>query len=244
MEKPNVKVMYCPEHGLQFFDTKTETSEGKYPCEHAPHKENNMETIDQIHQKLETMDLTPFEKRDLKPLVEQAFRAGFTRALEKADPLTGYSNLTAAIEAGEPIDWERLDGLKVQCVKPEVGTLHGTLERNESLPADYSAGWWREGADGLYRSAFIYGWTEHDGWALWIEGEIPLVRKTADQLEVGTYFRSKFEGGREHLVYVGLRIGSNEKIIYYAPEMKKSYSPPYKWVVLEEYGTFQKPEGK
>ena len=173
-------------------------------------------------------------------LVERAYDMG------KADAknLDGYSNLTTAIQAGEPIDWERLDGLKVQCVKPEVGTLRGTLERNESRTADYHAGWWSKDADSLYRSAFIYGWTGYDGWTLWVEGEIPLRRKTADQLEVGTYFLSKFEGGRERLAYVGVRGGSNGKIIYYAPEMIKLDTPPYKWVVIEEYGPFKKPEGK
>ena len=244
MEKSNVKVMYCPEHGLQFFDTKTETSEGKYPCEHAPHKENNMETIeaiDRIHQDLKALNLATFELKEMNRLIERAFRAGLA---EQADPLEGYSNLTAAISAGDPIDWEKLDKLKVQCVKPGVGTLRGTLERNESRTADYHAGWWSKDADSLYRSAFIYGWTGYDGWTLWVEGEIPLIRKTADQLEVGTYFLGELGGRSIDLVYVGRPIDFEGKTVHYTPGMDESTATASEWVVLEEYGTFQKPEGK
>ena len=180
---------------------------------------------------------------------QHAYDVGFAAGLakgnaEQADPLKGYSNLTAAISAGEPIDWEKLDKLKVQCVHPDMGTLRGTLKRRESAESDSPNGWWNGGMDCIYVNALIQAWFDEDGWTLWVEGEVPLPRKTADQLEVGTYFLSKFEEGMEHLVYVGSRAGSGEKTIYYAPEMTKSYSPPYKWVVLEEYGTFQKPEGK
>ena len=31
-------------------------------------------------------------------------------------------------------------------------------------------------------------WHGKDGWALWIEGEVPMRRKTDDQKKVGTYF--------------------------------------------------------
>lgn len=175
-----------------------------------------------------------------------AFRVGYKAGkAEQPDPLEGYSNLTAAISAGEPIDWEELDGLKTQCVKPGVGTLRGTLERNESRPADNPAGWWRKGADSLYVSAFIYGWTEHYGWTLWIEGEVPMRRKTADQLEVGTYFLGERWSDAPRLMYVGRPSESiPANTIYEAPGMFETITPPSEWRVLEEYGTFQKPEGK
>ena len=86
-------------------------------------------------------------------------------------------------------------------------------------------------------------WHGKDGWALWIEGEVPMRRKTADQLKVGTYFLGEAPGGESDLVYVG---GCSEasKVIFYAPAMLKSGTPAYGWVVLEERGTFQGPEGK
>lgn len=198
---------------------------------------SSLESVLTDVEQLEGEDL-PFVKR----LIERTVRA--VRA-EQADPLAGYSNLTAAISAGEPIDWERLDGLKVQCVKPEVGTLHGTLERNESRTADYHAGWWSKDADSLYRPAFIYGWTGYDGWTLWVEGEIPMRSKTADQLKLGTYFLGKTPSSEaESWVYVGGWNIRDLKSIYHAPTMIKSPVPAEKWVVIEEHGTFQKPEGK
>ena len=71
-------------------------------------------------------DVEQLEGEDLpfvKCLIERAFRAG---KAEEADPLAGYSNLTAAISAGEPIDWAKLDGKKVQCDNPDVGTNRGS----------------------------------------------------------------------------------------------------------------------
>ena len=158
---------------------------------------------------------------------------------ETADPLAGYSNLTSAIKANEPIDWERLDGLKVQCVNPDVGTNRGKLERDDMLPADFASGWVVHGMGITY----ITAWHGDDGWELWVEGEIPLRRKTADQLKRGTYFLGEAPVGEPYLVYVGGRSEAS-KVIYYVPEMLKSAIPAADWVVLEEHGTFQKPEGK
>ena len=164
---------------------------------------------------------------------------------EQADPLSDYSNLTAAIQAGEPIDWERLDGLKVQCVKPELGALIGKLDRDICSPIDDAHGWWDSGMGGIYIEAFDSAWCGRDGWTLWVEGDIPLVRKTADQLEVGTYFLGQAKGDSPYLAYVGRPITNDtEKTIYYAPGMLKAITPASEWVVLEEYGPFQKPEDK
>ena len=199
-----------------------------------------METTNRVHPKVAKMSLSPADSVEVSSLVGQAFRAGLA---EQADPLAGYANLTEAISAGEPIEYEKLDGLKVQCVNPSLGGLRGTLKRNKAYASDHFHGW-DDDMNLIYTRALWHSWLGLHNWTLWVEGEVPLARKTADQLEIGTYFLSKFEEGMEHLVYVGSRAGSGEKTIYYAPEMTKSYSPPYKWVVLEEYGTFQKPEGK
>lgn len=191
------------------------------------------------------IDVEQLEGEDLsfvKRLIERTVRA--VRA-EQADPLAGYSNLTTAISARELIDWGRLDGLKIRCVNPDVATLPGRLERNKLRPADKPAGWWREGANNLYVTAFIYSWTGSYGWTLWVEGEVPLRRKTADQLKVGTYFLGQAWGDSPCLAYVGRPLKINAvKTIYYAPDMLKTITPASEWVVLEEYGTFQKPEGK
>lgn len=189
-------------------------------------------------EQLEGEDL-PFVKR----LIERAFRAG---KADVADPLAGYSNLTAAISAGEPIDWERLDGLNVKCVNPELrGELHGTLKRDDEITAEHCGAWWNGRMDECYTTALWSGWNDKHGWTLWVKGEIPLRRKTADQLKVGTYFLGKNpERKDESLVCVGGWNIRDCKSIYYAPSLIKSNFPASEWVVIEEYGPFQKPEGK
>ena len=174
-----------------------------------------------------------------------AYKVGYEAGkAEQADPLSDYSNLTAAIQAGEPIEWERLDGLKVQCVKPELGALRGKLDRDICSPIDDAHGWWDSGMDGIYIEAFDSAWCGRYGWTLWVEGEIPLRRKTADQLDVGTYFLGKLGGRSIDFMYLGRPIDFEGKTVHYTPGMEESTASASEWVVLEEYGPFQKPEGE
>ena len=178
---------------------------------------------------------------------QHAYKVGYEAGkAEQADPLVGYSNLTEAISAGEPIDWEKLDGLNVKCVNPGLrGELHGTLERDPDCLPDVCGAWWGTGMNDTYLSALVDAWNGIRGWTLYVEGEIPLRRKTADQLDVGTYFLGKNPKFKdESLVCVGGWDIHDCKSIYYAPSLIKSDFPAAKWVVVEEYGTFQKPEGK
>ena len=168
---------------------------------------------------------------------------------EQTDPLEGYSNLTAAIKAGEPIDWEKLDGLVAKCVHSTLGDLLYSLEvdGNGRKVIWESEGnfWFTTSGGNVWAEALGESWQGENGWVLWVEGEIPLHRKTADQLEVGTYFLSKtpgFSGRDTSMVYVGENEYDDLKTIYYAPRMLKSTIPASEWVVLEEYGPFQKPE--
>lgn len=203
-----------------------------------------MDITDRLYQKLEKMDLPPTESHNVKVLIKQAIAAGLACNIP-TDPLEGYSNLTAAIKAGDPINWEELDGLKVRCVNPDIGTNKGKLERDPIYLVSEHSGWWRGTIDNAYRFAFRQAWYGENEWTLWVEGEIPLRRKTADQLEVGTYFLSKtpdFSGRDASMVYVGENEYNDLKTIYYAPSMLKSTIPASEWIVLEEYGTFQKPE--
>lgn len=170
--------------------------------------------------------------------------AGYAKCLaDRSDPLAGYSNLTEAISAGEPIDYEKLDGKKVQCVHSEMGTLHRTLKRDTLRPPGVPTSWLDGDKGRSYSYALIDAWRGENGWTLYVEGDIPLIRKTADQLKVGTYFYGEAPSGGPDLVYVG---GSSEssKAVYYTPEMFEAISPASEWVVLEEYGPFQKPEDK
>lgn len=89
-----------------------------------------------------------------------------------ANHLQGYTNLTAAIEEGT-LDWEQLDGRKVQCVNAAVGTLHGVLERDPSYPACITDGWWNDRMNIIYTYALRDAWDGNDGWVLWVEGAAP-----------------------------------------------------------------------
>lgn len=208
-----------------------------------PHEEKKMDIIDRLHQKLEKMDLSPTESHNVKILIKQALAAGLSCNIP-TDPLEGYSNLTAAISAKEPIDYEKLDGLNVKCVNPELrGELHGTLKRDDEISAEHCGAWWNGRMDECYTTALWSGWNDKHGWTLWVKGEIPLHRKTADELKVGTYFYGEAPSGEPDLMYVG-GCSESSKTIYHAPEMLKSSTPATRWVVLEEYGPFQKPEEK
>lgn len=183
---------------------------------------------------------------NVKKLVERAFRAGLARNLP-ADPLTGFSNLTAAIKAGAPVDWERLDGLKVQCVNPDVGSLQGTLERYNLRPANISSAWWSGDSNGAYITALDDGWKGEDGWTLWVEGDIPMRRKTADQLAPGTGFLGQWRSSDEPELMVLVQFLGERTYRRVKPMVSPAgYFRPEHVEVIEEYGigTFQNTEAE
>lgn len=215
-----------------------------------PDEENTMEyleELDKIHQKLTTLNLATFESNEVNRLIGRAYRAGLTCNIEQADPLAGYSNLTAAIKAGEPIDYEKLEGRFAKCVHPELPTPFpiGNLQVHHDSSLSTPTGW-RETIDSLgsvRRYVLMHSWWGEYDWSLWVEGDIPLRHKTADQLELGTYFLGKAHNDSSCLAYVGRPLTSDTvNTIYYAPEMLKAITPATEWEVLEEYGPFQKPE--
>lgn len=208
-----------------------------------PTQNHTTGTMEQIYQKVTTMELSDTARVEVNKLLACAMRAGVAWDIP-AFFYEGFSNLTEAIKAGDPIDYENLDGMNVHCVNPDVGGLHWKLVRNKLRPADIPAGWRGEGANNLHVTAFVYSWTGSYGWSLWVEGEIPLVRKTADRLKVGTYFRGEIPGYMEREAYVGGEEFGIGKRVHRAPSMIESTVPASEWVVLEEYGTSPKPEGK
>ena len=206
-------------------------------------KEETMKDLEEVYRKASAMNLSPAEHAEVNKLIVSTFQAGADWALFVV-PLEGYSNLTSAIKADDPIDWEKLDGLKVKCVKSDVHTLQGELKRFSHYYPFTTNAWWDDDEDPVYVSAFKKAWNGEDGWTLWIEGEIPLRRKTADQLEIGTYFRGEITGYMEGEAYVGGEEFGIGKRVHRAPSMIESTVPASEWTVLEEYGTSPKPEDK
>lgn len=176
---------------------------------------------------------------------EAGYAEGLAKGLaEQSDPLAGYSNLTAAIKAGEPIDWELLDGLKVKCVNRYVGTLRGVLMRNRRLKPDTSDAWWDEEATASYINALYDGWSGKDGWTLWVKGEIPLRRKTADQLPVGHFFTGKILDSQSTPILLCVGLTERMKAVVDGTYFMDSYVPASDWEVIADHGPFQKPEGE
>lgn len=92
----------------------------------------------------------------------------------------GFTNLTAAIEEGQPIDWERLDERTAKCVNRELnGSLTYMMERNPAAPVYIWGGWDIGEEENFWTEMFAFSWKGQGGWTLWIEGEIPL---TTDSL--------------------------------------------------------------
>lgn len=179
----------------------------------------------------------------------RAYRLGYEAGkAEQSDPLAGYSNLTEAIKAGDPIDYEKLEGRSAKCVHPELPTPLpiGILQVHNESELRTPVGW-RKPIDSfgtVRRYALMHAWWGDYDWTLWVEGEIPLRRKTADQLKVGTYFLGMSPNREEFTVYVGEMEACGQVSIHYTPTMIKSPHKASEWEVLEEYGTFQKPESK
>lgn len=176
---------------------------------------------------------------DYERAYDLGFRDGrFKERLEASNPLAGWSNLTYAIQAGERIDWEKLDGLEAKCVHPELGVLTYKLERDGNFPpAKYSA-WYKTGCPVIWLEALIKSWLGLGGWSLWIKGELPIRKLTADQLEPGTCFLDI--KGNSHIVYITPR---GEKVAY-ARYGSHDKDPKYVYVgKVLGVGTFQTPEG-
>lgn len=137
--------------------------------------------------------------------VKRAYRTGLEDGKKSAmsESLEGYSNLTEAISNGVDIDWPKLNGREAKCVHPEMGTLSHKLKRDPDVMVRSFAGWYKyDGSTShIWVNALKESWDNTRGWSLWIEGEIPLKRKTAETLLPGTIFKGQ-ENGIEPRTYV------------------------------------------
>lgn len=190
--------------------------------------------------------------------VKRAYSAGYSDGKEQtaqADPLVGFSNLTQAIQEGSRIDWEQLDGRKAQCIHPVLGRLSYRMVRDEGCPTDSPYGWTpgnREECDGIpgWASVFTEAWNGRKGWSLWIEGEIPLKKLTADELEPGTCFRARNEDQGVVAKYSRAQViervydGKNVVLCYDATlrNVINIFSNPEEVEVVEVYGVGHLPD--
>lgn len=184
-----------------------------------------------------------------------AYDLGFKNGQLKADlenqaPLVGWSNLTEAIQAGEPINWERLDGLEAKCVHSELGALTHKLVRDQPEPPYSWMGWGDRGSMiSQWDTIFECAWQGSSGWTLYIKGDLPLRKLTADQLALGTCFRARYKKGQYTHTYAWAQVVEVLDIAHVAcfnehfTHVIASYHPA-DIEVLEVYGvgTFQTPK--
>lgn len=100
-----------------------------------------------------------------------------------------WHGLTAAIKAGEPIDWEALDGRRAKCKHSSGIEVYHKFERDPNYDADTPSGQHDQDGEPAWDEAFRAAWKGRD-WTLYIDGPVPLKRKTADQLAPGTCIRN------------------------------------------------------
>lgn len=198
------------------------------------------------------VDIYPKPNELIKASAERIYDRGYADGQQAQHDLTGWSNLTEAISSGERIDWERLDGLEAKCVHPELGRLTHKMERDESFPPDGWAGWGTQ-ETGLthWDTIFECAWAGSCGWSLWVKGDLPLRKLTADQLEPGTCFRARYKKNGETHDYAWAQLlkpsGQTPRVIFFSLALTTLFGSalPEDVDVVEVYGpgTFDTPEG-
>lgn len=131
-------------------------------------------------------------------LVEHGYNIGARDGMaERPYLLDAFSNLTEAIKSGARIDFAKLDGRVAKCVHEDMGTLTKRLARSKCWKENLPGGWYeidKTGSSEGWGPVFGLAWFGDKGWSLWIEGDIPVKTRTADELEPGTCFYGKLQG--------------------------------------------------
>lgn len=196
------------------------------------------------------VEIYPKPNEPIKDSTERIYDRGYADGQQDQRDLTGWSNLTEAIKAGERIDWDALDGKKI-CFKHIDGSVvKDILIRDHSWDASDAAAWvlkHHQIALGiLFRSCFGEG---RDGWSLWVKGDLPLRKRTADQLEPGTCFRARYKKNGETHDYAWAQLlkpsGQKPRVIFFSLALTTLFGSalPEDVEVVEVYGpgAFQTP---
>lgn len=108
----------------------------------------------------------------------------------EGDPISGLFSLTEALKKGVSINMHELDGRMATCLHPEFGVLQNRLDFYSLFLDDDEGNWYLRTINDTWTHALNLALTGDNGWALWIEGPMPIVKKTADELPVGTCFKA------------------------------------------------------
>ena len=139
----------------------------------------------------------------------------------------------------DDLDYEALDGREAKLVHKDGAELTFTMHRDIlRLPADMPSGWAAPKHTGV---AFLAGWHGDDGWKLYIKGDLPTKRVTADTLEPGTGFAGVAPNGSSYHSLIRIISAQGKPLVLSTSSIE--YFKAKEVEVSEVYGigTFQKP---
>lgn len=163
-------------------------------------------------------------------IINEAIALGESKA--SAKDTTDWHNMTAAIKSGEPIDWEALDGWWAKCEHEDMGALVRTMKRSRNGRSESYVGW-LDKYDAWYE-AFVDAWQGVNGWTLYIDGPVPMKRKTADKLKPGTFFMGLHRGREVKFVVFETTAGGLLARPLYGSNVHSYLAESVE--VIEEYG--------
>lgn len=136
------------------------------------------------------------EGMGLMEALEIAHELGEKHAAEDQDTWT-------LLDHTQPIDYEALDGCEAKCVHDDIGTLFGTLNyRGVAFPMQDARSWSDPQIQpSIWCLVMRQAWDGEEGWKLYVKGELPLRKRTADELPFGTEFIAS--NGLRHVRVLG-----------------------------------------
>lgn len=142
-------------------------------------------------------------------------------------------------EPSDDIDYDALEGRKAKLVHEDGGELTFTMRRDPgTLSADTYYAW-----DAPLHAwmLFLAGWRGNDGWKLYIQGDLPAKRVTADALEPGTCFDGVAPNGSSYHSLIRIISAQGKSLVLSTSSIE--YFKAKEVEVTEVYGigTFQKP---
>lgn len=176
-----------------------------------------------------TWILEALERGNISPAVA----IGEACALGKAQA-TNEQEAWTLLDHKQPIDYEKLDGHEAKCVHDDVGTLLGALNyRGAAFPMQDARSWSNPQIQpSIWCLVMRQAWDGEEGWKLYVKGELPLRKRTADELPFGTLFTANFRGQKNEFVRI-----AGEKIQFLNGKQTTTYANDYEVIeVLGMYG--------
>ena len=206
-------------------------SNNEYPEEIYICCENHGSLVDEID----------YGGRQVKVMTEKAYDLGKKHA--QAD--TGdWNNLTKAIAAGEPIDFEKLDGRKVR-MSCETTSIEAKLSRDDEF-FPWGANAWNLSNDNDVNHLWGFfddAWRGKYGWTLWLDGEIPMRKQTAKDLGKGTIFIATSDVWDEKNIRL-MKLWSGCLFLEGSNRFETCSVPSEQWEVVEVLGMYGQKESE